>query len=393
VEYRRVGGNPSGANASARRLPRALAILHAAIYDAVNGITRTHEPFFVTSAVPASASPERAASAAAHRVLTTLFADRIEAFDALHTRMLSAIANGPLQMRGVAWGNSVADQILGWRATDNSETPIQLPASTGPGAWVPTPPAFAPYLLPQWGGVTPFAMLTNVMCYPAGPPALASEAYAADYNQVKAYGASVNSFRTPEQDLMALFWADGAGTETPAGHWNHIAQDVAAVMGNTVEENARLFALLNIAMADAAICAWDAKYLFDYWRPITAIRNGDQDGNPATDADPTWTPFISTPPFPEYVSGHSTFSAAAARILARFYGTDRISFTTGSDFLTGVLHRFTSFSEAATEAALSRLYGGIHFMSAIQDGLTSGSEIGDWTFTHVMQPKGNRSRK
>jgi len=160
-----------------------------------------------------------------------------------------------------------------------------------------------------------------------------------------------------------------------------------------LEENARLFALLNIAMADAAICAWDAKYTYNFWRPVTAIRRGDTDGNDATVADSTWSSFIVTPPFPDYTSGHSTFSGAASRVLARFYGTDNIAFTTGSDFLPGVTRSFASFSAAASEAAISRLYGGIHFRSANEDGLTSGLGIGEWTFTHYMQPKDNRSRE
>src|SRR5262249_52069018 len=154
-----------------------------------------------------------------------------------------------------------------------------------------------------------------------------------------------------------------------------------------------LFALLNLAMADAGICAWDAKYSFDFWRPITAIHNGDNDGNPETDPDLTWDSFIVTPPFPEYVSGHSTFSGAAAAVLALFYDTDDVPFTIGSDFLPGLTRTFNSLSAGAQEAAVSRLYGGIHFRSAIEDGLEAGLGIGAWTFTHYLRPKDNRSRK
>jgi membrane-associated phospholipid phosphatase len=222
---------------------------------------------------------------------------------------------------------------------------------------------------------------------------LSSETYTADYKEVKALGAAVGSSRTAEQDQIALFWADGAGTETPPGHWNSIAQNVAAARGNTMEQNARLFALLNIAMADAAICAWDTKHFYNFWRPVTAIRNGDTDGNAATIRDPNWSSFLATPPFPDYPSGHSTFSGAASRVLAHFYGTDDIAFTTGSDFLPGVTRSFTSFSAAASEAAISRLYGGIHFRSANEDGLAAGVAIGEWTFTRFLQPKGNRSRE
>jgi membrane-associated phospholipid phosphatase len=372
---------------------RALAILHASIYDAVNGISRTHEAYFVRSDVPASASKEAAASAAAHDVLVALFAPHAASFDALNATILADIANGPQKSSGITWGEFVARQILAWRANDGSDATVVPPSGTGVGSWVPTPPAYAAYLLPQWGFVEPFAMPTSAHFRPPGPPAVDSAKYADDYNEVKALGAAVGSARTPEQSLIALFWADGAGTETPPGHWNSIAQNVAAALHTTVEQNARLFALLNVAMADAAICAWDAKYIYNFWRPVTAIRYLGDDGNPATVADPAWSSFIITPPFPDYVSGHSTFSGAASTVLALFFGTDHVMFTTGSDFLPGVTRQFSSFSAAANEAAASRLYGGIHYRSANEDGLTAGRDIGEWTFTHVMQAKGNRSRK
>ena len=372
---------------------RALAILHASMYDAVNGIARSHETYRIQSAVPSSASKEAAASAAAHAVLVELFPLRAADFDALHAAILATIPNTPHKRKGVEWGEAVAREMLALRAGDNSSALIDPPVGSGPGAWQPTPPAFAPYLLPQWGQVIPFTMPSSAHFRPGGPPALVSATWAADYNEVKALGAAVGSSRTAEQSLIALFWADGAGTETPPGHWNTIARSVATARGNTLEQNARLFALLNTALADAAICAWDAKYTYNSWRPVTAIRNGDTDGHPATVGDPAWSSFITTPPFPDYVSGHSTFSGAAATVLARFYGTDNITFATGSDFLPGVIRSFPSFSAAAREAAISRLYGGIHFRFANDDGLTSGIAIGDWTFTYYMRPKDNRSRK
>src|SRR5204863_651795 len=206
-----------------------------------------------------------------------------------------------------------------------------------------------------------------------------------DYNEVKKLGAAVRSTRMAEQELIAQFWADGPMTETPSGHWNSIAQEIATARGNTLEENARLFALLNIAMADAAICAWDAKYTYDFWRPVTAIAFAEPQLN--------WMSFIVTPPFPEYVSGHSTFSGAAATVLPLFYGTEDLPFTTGSDFLPGVTRSFSTCLDAAEEAALSRLYGGIHFRSANEDGLQAGISIGEWTDSHYLQLKSNHSRR
>ena len=372
---------------------RNLAILHVSMYDALNGIERTHEHYLVPSTVPASASKEAAASAAAHKVLTTFFPTNAPMFDALHEATLAGIRNGPQKTKGIAWGQSVAAAVLAARANDGSTSVMAPPGGSDPGTWTPTPPANAGYLLPQWGAVLPFSMSSSIQFRPAGPPSLDSAKYAADFEEVKMLGGAVSSARTADQSQIAQFWADGGGTETPPGHWNHIAQDVAVQMGNTMEENARLFALLNIAMADAAICAWDAKYHYHNWRPVTAIRNADSDGNPLTEPDTTWSSFIGTPPFPDYVSGHSTFSAAAATVLALHYGTDDIAFTTGSDFLPGVLRTFTSFSQAAGEAAMSRIYGGIHFRFASDDGLIGGMRIGEWTMANHLQPKGNRSRK
>ena len=364
---------------------RSLAILHVSIYDAVNGIDRTHEPYLVQSSAPSSASREAAASAAAHQALVNLFPAAASSFDALHAAILAAIPDGPQKTAGIVWGEFVANQILAARANDGSDALVPPPDGSGPGVWVPTPPAFSPYLLPQWGFVVPFGMSSSSQFRPPGPPSLDSDQYAADYNEVKELGAALGSTRTADQTQIALFWADGAGTETPPGHWNSIAQIIAAGQGNTLEENARLFALLNIAMADAAICAWDAKYAFHFWRPVTAINFAEPELN--------WASFIVTPPFPDYVSGHSTFSGAAATVLALFYGTEDLPFTTGSDFLPGVTRSFSTCLDAAEEAAVSRLYGGIHFRSANEDGLQAGISIGEWTDTHYLQLKSNHSRR
>jgi membrane-associated phospholipid phosphatase len=363
---------------------RSLAILHASIYDAVNGIARTNESYLVQSAVQASASREAAASAAAHQALVNLFPASTSTFDALHAAILAAIPDGPQKTAGIVWGEFVANQILAARANDGSNAIVEPPGGSGPGVWVPTPPLFLPYLLPQWGFVVPFAMSSSSQFRPPGPPSLDSQQYAEDYEEVKQLGAAVGSTRTEEQTEIALFWADGAGTETPPGHWNSIAQVIAAAQGSTLEENARLFALLNIAMADAAICAWDAKYTFAFWRPVTAIAFAEPELN--------WLSLIVTPPFPDYTSGHSTFSAAAATVLPLFFGTEDLPFTIGSDFLPGVYRSFSTCFDAAEEAAVSRIYGGIHFRSASEDGLQAGTSIGEWTVANYLQPKHNRSR-
>jgi len=299
--------------------------------------------------------------------------------------MLAAIPDGPHKTAGIVWGEFVANQILSARANDGSNAVAPPPGGSGPGVWVPTDPAFLPYLLPQWGFVAPFAMNSSSQFRPPGPPSLDSERFASDYNEVKELGGATGSTRTEDQTEIAVFWADGAGTETPPGHWNSIARTIANTRGNTLEENARLFALLNIAMADAAICAWDAKSTFDFWRPVTAIAFVEPQLN--------WMSFIVTPPFPDYVSGHSTFSGAAATVLPRFFRTNNLPFTIGSDFLPGVRRSFSNCLDAAEEAAVSRIYGGIHFRSASEDGLQAGINISEWAATHYLQPMSNRSRR
>jgi membrane-associated phospholipid phosphatase len=366
---------------------RNLAILHTSIYDAVNGILKTHKAYFVQDAGPAGASLEAAASSAAHMALVSLFPAQAADFDTLNTTTLAAIPDGQAKTDGIAWGESVAGEILAWRATDGSTTVVDYTPGTRPGDWQPTAPAFAPALLPQWPEVTPFSMTSGAQFRPPAPPPMTGGRWASEYNITKAYGSSNSTMRGTYHTDSALFWANGAGTETPPGHWNTIARAIAAERGNSLAQNARLFALLNIAMADAAIACWDAKYAYNFWRPITAIQHGDTDDNAATRPDANWEPLLFTPPFPEYTSGHSTFSGAGATILAQFYGTDRIRFTTGSDGLPGVQRTYRTLSSAAWESGMSRVYGGIHFMSANIQGLASGVKIGHHAYRNFLRPK------
>jgi membrane-associated phospholipid phosphatase len=274
---------------------------------------------------------------------------------------------------------------LAWRATDGSSRVVSYTPGTQPGQWQPTPPTFSPAAFPQWSAVTPFAISSGSQFRPAGPPALTSQAYANALQEVEALGSANSTTRTPEQSQIALFWADGAGTETPPGHWNEIAEQVARTHGDTLVQDARLFATLNIALADAAIAAWDAKYTFNFWRPVTAIHNANLDGNARTTADPSWTPFLVTPAFPSYVSGHSSFSAAAAVVLTSFFG-GHVTFTARSDALPGVTRTFHSFMDAAEEAGLSRIYGGIHYSFDNRDGLAMGGALADYVIHHVLLP-------
>ena len=366
---------------------RALAIVHTAIFDAVNGITQTHERYLVAGKPAGPASVEAAISAAARLALARLFPTQQAAFDKAYAKVMDGIENSAEKNAGIHWGEWVANSIVVARTTDGGGDTGSFAPGKAPGEWQPTEPGLAPALLPQWPKVTCFAMENGAQFRPHKPPTLTSAVYAFDYNLTKQIGAKDSTSRSTEQTAIAQFWADGPGTVTPPGHWNVIARDVAAERRNTVEQNARLFALLNVAEADAAILCWDCKYAVNFWRPITAIRNAEADGNPATEPDPAWTPLLPTPPFPEYTSGHSTFSGAAATVLATFFGSDEMKFSSTSDGMPGFSRSYRSFSEAAQEAGLSRIYGGIHFMSANQQGLQTGSQLGAFVVGNILKPK------
>jgi hypothetical protein len=366
---------------------RNMAIVHIAIFDAVNAIERGYEPYAFSGHGPRGASAEAAVAAAAHRSLVELFPAQKDFFDEALVASLDLMPDGPGESAGVAVGKAAASYILKLRRHDGWDHVVAYTPGTEPGDWQPTPPANLSALLPQWPAVAPFCMTHGSQFRSAGPPLLTSSDYAMAYNEVKSLGARDSMIRSADQTQIALFWADGPGTVTPPGHWNVIAQQIVQARSTSLVETARLFALLNIALADAGICAWDSKYEFDFWRPITAIRNGDLDGNDATEPDPTWTPLIATPPFPSYTSGHSTFSAAGAAVLAVFFKSDDISFTTTSDALPGVVRSFASFSDAAAEAGMSRIYGGIHWNFDNLDAIEAGSQLGIFAANSVLRPR------
>ena len=219
---------------------------------------------------------------------------------------------------------------------------------------------------------------------PPPPPALDSAEYAEAFNQVKATGGKASTVRTPEQTQIAIFWSDFSYTAMPPGHWHEIATTIASDRKNTLAENARLFALLSMAQADAAIVCWEAKFRYNLWRPVTAIRRADQDDNPLTEVDAAWDHLLAAPPFPGYTSGHSAFSKASAEVLAFFCGTDAITFVAGSDALPGVFRTFHSLSACADEVGLSRIYGGIHFMFDNVNGKSSGLLIGNFVCANFL---------
>jgi len=376
-------------SANPPRASRQMAMMHLAMYDAVNGIDPRYRPYLVTAAAPAGASKEAAASAAAKAVLDSFYSGNAAASAAItaqYDAALAAIPNGPAKTDGIAWGAQVGAGLLAHRSTDGSDASVPYTETPAVGIWRPTPPANAAALLPGWGNVTPFAMIGGTQFRPHQPPALSSQAYTLEYQLTKDYGGTTSAARTADQTEVARFWADGGGTETPPGHWMTIARGVSADRNLSLDENARLFALMGMAVADAAISCWDAKYAYDYWRPITAIQEGDNDGNASTAGDAAWTPLITTPPFPEYTSGHSTFSRSSATTLARFFGTDAIPFQTVSNGLPNVTRSYPGFSAAADEAGISRIYGGIHFQSANIAGQTAGNALAIFITDNFLAP-------
>jgi membrane-associated phospholipid phosphatase len=366
-------------------MTRYLAIESAALYDAVNDIDRSYTPYFADVPAAPGASPEAAAAQAAHDTLAALFPAQQATFDAALAADLAGIPPGRAR-QGTAVGQVVAQEILAWRSTDGSDAKVPYTPGTGPGVWQPTPPAFLPAALPQWGNVTPFAIPSGSAFRAPPPPALDNPAYTAAFNEVKTVGDINSTTRTPDQSQIAQFWYGAAGTYTASGYWNQIAQEVAQQRGNSLVQNARLFALLNLTEADAAIAVWDTKYADNFWRPVTAIRAADTDGNPDTAADPGWTPFLVTPNFPSYVSGHSGVSGGAAAVLAAFFGTDAIGFSLSSDSLPGVTRSYTSFSAAAQEASDSRVYAGIHWRFDVVAGANMGAQVGSYITTHFLLP-------
>jgi hypothetical protein len=381
--------------------PRNAAIVHAAIYDAVNAIDRSHSPYLVNidPSEAAGASPEAAVVGAAYQTLINLYPGEAAAFEAQKIRSLAEIPDSPAKEAGYDLGIRVANQILQLRSNDGALEAYFKPytAQPAPGVWRQTINSStgelgAEALLPGWGDVTPFAISSVEDVLGAtgvdAPPALDSIQYAEELEQVRLFGGLENTdvtqiLRTPEQTEIAKFWAYDRA-DTFGEPYNLIAQDVALQQGNTLAENAQLFALMNMAIADAGVVAFDVKYTYNQWRPITGIREADTDGNPYTIQDPNWKSLLDTPPHPDYMAAHSVLGAAAGTVLASFFGTDNISFDIPSQELPGVARSFNGFSEFVEENSISRFYGGVHLPSSSEAGLIAGTAVGNYVFNNVL---------
>jgi hypothetical protein len=338
------------------------------------------------SAAPSTRRPPSTRSWTWKQTAGVLFAD------SAYASALGAIPDGAAKTRGIAVGHAAAQAILTLRIGDGATAFVPYSAGTSPGDWQPTPnpvpfdpPAAGdrlPASVPWWGDIPTFGLRTSDQFQTDGPPALTSDRYTRDFNEVKAIGVKLSAVRTVDQTLIARFWYEGS----PSG-WSRIARVVAEAHALDAWERARLLALVNLAMADGFIAGWKDKYTFNFWRPVTAIRAGDTDGNDGTIPDPGWDSLLNSPALPDYPSTHSILGGAASEVLRRFFHHDDIAFTTtsGAPF-GGITRSYTSFSQAAVENGNSRIYAGIHFRSAVEDGIAQGRRIGRFVFTHALKP-------
>ena len=386
---------------------RMYAMVHVAVHDAVNAIDRRSRPYAFSARVNGPASADAAVAAAAHDVLVAVIAGLPESPACVATGSRWPIpCTMPRSRRyqtdqpraaGVAVGQAAAAAIVALRANDRFDTVTWLdfdyPQGTEPGAWRFTPDGPPLAFASNYGDVTPFVLKHSAQFWPGPPYPLSSKRYADDYNEIKLIGGddiTTPSTRTPDQTEIGLFWIESSPLA-----WNRLARAVSVQRGFDLWENARLFGLLNMAMADGYIASWEVKYHYSFWRPITAIREGDNDGNPATLGDSTWTPLQPTYPIPDHDSGHAVQGGVAAEILKQVFGTDDVSFTACSTTVppggrctdaTPVIRSYLSFSQAADENAVSRIYIGIHFRNAVETGVHHGRRIAAYAVHQFMKP-------
>ena len=375
---------------------RFLAIVHAAIYDAVNGIERKYTPYFVTERGPHGASAEAAAVQAAYTALVSLYPTQKATLDAQLAGSLAKIPgnNGHNRriVRGLEWGEQVAKQILAWRATDGFTTPI--PGYFGGGAagvWR-SPPSGAsadgtlPAIFPQNAVLVPFAMTSHDQFRPGPPPALTTALYAADLNEVKAIGRFNSAIRTPEQTQLALLWQAVAQASE-----NHAIRPVIESLIESrcgrlrLVDTARIFALINIVGEDAIIAGFDSKYTYNLWRPYHAVRLADTDGNPDTEADPTWDALFVAPRHQEYMSNHAVVTTGIMNTLAELIGDDH-TFTLSSPGYPGFTWTFNRFSDAAAQVIEARIWAGIHYRNSCNVGAEQGMKLSNYVLENFLVP-------
>jgi len=353
------------------REARAMAMVSAAVFDAVNSITREHTQYATTVVAPKNASIEAAIAAAAHGVLVALYPAATKALDLARDSALSRLAAGRDRDNGVVAGQGVAAAIVARRSKDRALEVATYTPGSGKGVWTPTPPGFVTAMEPGWGRVVPFFMDSGSQFRPAPPPAPGSDAYVRDYQEIVDIGASNSANRSAMQTEVGKFWIT-----TAAQLWNQLVRQQTVARKLDPATAARAYLLLNLAGADAMIASWEAKYHYNQWRPINAIRSTSDDGNPATRTDANWSSLITTPPFPDYPAGHTSYAGAAERVLTEVFGArpGGLSITSST---AGVSHHYQGFEEIADEVSNARVWGGVHWRTSCVAGRTLGRNVGD----------------
>jgi hypothetical protein len=367
---------------------RTMAIVQVSVHDSINAITRRYRTYLSTTEAPWGASPEAAAIAAAHSALVRLFPAQAGALNP--ARAASLAAQGLTEDDpGVSVGERVAAAILAARSTDGAAQanfPYTAPGAGTPGVWVAV--GSAPIVLPGWGNVTPWVLRSGSQFRPDGPPSLLSRRYARDYNEVREIGSLTSVVRTDEQTQIARFW-----NASPSVIWNAVTTQMIDAWDLDLSESARVFALLYLAASDAGIACWDAKYTFNFWRPITAIQNGHLDGNDHTMPEPDWVPLFTTHQHPEYPSGHSTNSGAMAMILILLFGDNPgVPIHATSPTAPGFQRQWATFSEGVQEVIDARIYSGLHYRTSDEVGARLGRKVGRFVMNHSLRARHGRGK-
>jgi hypothetical protein len=363
------------------RESRTMAMVSAAVYDAVTSIAGGYQPYVARVAARPGASVSAATATAAHHVLRALHPAAQATLDAAYDSTLARLPEGAARTDGIAVGAAAATAVLTRRATDHASAQVEFVVRADDGLWQPTPPARVAALEPGWGHVTPFALDSGAQLRPAAPPSMSSPAYARDLEEITAIGSAGSRTRTAQQTEVARFWIS-----TAPQLWNQVARQLTQATGMEPAAAARAYLLLNVAGADAMIAAWDAKYAYRQWRPVTAIRRGAAtDG--LTSGDTTWTPLLITPPFPDYPAGHTAYGGAAETVLAAVFGERPAAFSITSPTADGATHGYATFHEVADEVVNARVWGGVHWRTSSTAGRELGRKVGEVVLRRTAPPR------
>jgi len=368
---------------------RTAVIAQVAVFEAVNSIVGDYMPYRSRINAPADASPDAAAIAAAHAVLVQLHPDKTSPLNAQREKSLAVIPEGPGKARGIAVGVAAADAILGLRARDGFDAVVPYTPGTRPGDYRPTPPDFTPAFMPGLGEVDTFVIRNGRQFRSAPPPDLRSKDYARDYEEVKRVGELHSTERSERRTQIARFYAvtDADRIYYPA------ARQVSAAQGRTLSENARLFAMLSMAIWDGIVACFETKYHFNLWRPVTAIHEAQTDGHPKTQPDSKWEPLVFTPPFPAYPSGHASFGAAARVILEDEFGIGGHDITLMNPAIPDVVLRYSTFKQITDDIDEARIFGGVHYRFDQEHGALLGKRVGEYVLRHALLPTCDRKHR